>query len=211
MPGSILMMLKRVSHPPSQRGFTLLELVAVVGVVAVLLSILLPALARSRRAAQSLGCLNNLRSLGQAMAMYRHENDGLLPFADRAPDVRIGWMAPFDALANQLDISAPHLSNRGDILSGPPFICPSDSSEAVVLGTSYFYTPFDMMGGWSGTFAQRAVTLWLETDPTVVIMVDSAARHEGIDESIPMSGRNALLFEGSVRAVDATLSVNPRH
>lgn len=193
-----------------RRGFTLLELLAVVGVVSILLALLLPALAGSRRAAQSVGCLNNLRAFGQAITMYRNEHNGLLPYADRTPDVRLGWIAPFDALANHLDAPPPGLNETGDILTGPPFVCPSDSTEAIVFGVSYFYTPYDLMGTWPKPIAQQGATLWLERDPTVVIMLDSTARHDGRAESIPMSGRNALLLDASARRVDSSLSVNPR-
>ena len=66
-------------------GFTLVELLVVIGVIAVLVGMLLPALSKARKAAQETQCMSNLRQWGQALMMYTGENKDMLP-CDGTPD-----------------------------------------------------------------------------------------------------------------------------
>jgi prepilin-type N-terminal cleavage/methylation domain-containing protein/prepilin-type processing-associated H-X9-DG protein len=64
------------SYPPAVRAFTLVELLVVIGIIAVLVGILLPVLAGARRSAETAQCLSNLRQIGQGFAMYNSEHLG---------------------------------------------------------------------------------------------------------------------------------------
>jgi prepilin-type N-terminal cleavage/methylation domain-containing protein/prepilin-type processing-associated H-X9-DG protein len=62
------------------RGFTLVELLVVIGIIALLISVLLPALNKARQAAKSTVCLTNLRQMGTAWELYLNQNKGHLPY-----------------------------------------------------------------------------------------------------------------------------------
>ena len=89
---------RRPRRPAARFGWTLLELLLCIGIIAALLSLLMPAVGQARRHAERVKCQSNLRTIGQALHAYAGENHGWLypvPIAsfnlDVAPNLR--WPA----------------------------------------------------------------------------------------------------------------------
>jgi prepilin-type N-terminal cleavage/methylation domain-containing protein/prepilin-type processing-associated H-X9-DG protein len=67
------------SRKTSRKGFTLIELLVVIAIIAILASILFPAFATARKAAQRISCASNLKQMGSAMSQYTQEFDETFP------------------------------------------------------------------------------------------------------------------------------------
>jgi prepilin-type N-terminal cleavage/methylation domain-containing protein len=89
---------RRACRPRTGRGFTLVELLVVIGIIALLISILLPALNKARKASRTVACLSNVRQLTMGEIQYFTDNKyHFSPYYDKggtppAP-FQIEWMA----------------------------------------------------------------------------------------------------------------------
>lgn len=88
------------------RAFTLVELLVVIGIIAVLIAILLPALSKARSAAASLACLSNLRQVGTAIQMYTMDCQGLMPVGE--------WSWGTEGTAYWYTLIGPYIGGTGD-------------------------------------------------------------------------------------------------
>jgi prepilin-type N-terminal cleavage/methylation domain-containing protein len=137
--------------PLRRRAFTLVELLVVIGIIALLISILLPAMANARAQAQQIKCASNLRQIMMAFTAFASEHQQQLPgnwFDGSNPDAaKRAWLRnnnePFDT-APQNGTIFPYLSNNYEI-----YRCPSLAVEASNIG-----------GGSNGRFDYAAFVVF---------------------------------------------------
>lgn len=118
-------MTRRARHfPHSEAGLTLAEVLVVLGVIALLMALLLPALSRARATSMSLKCASNLRQLGAAMHLYAGDSNGYVP-RDHSPwrhDRRPYWMialGPYVDPRDDWDTAGKTLTRELDVLQCP--------------------------------------------------------------------------------------------
>jgi prepilin-type N-terminal cleavage/methylation domain-containing protein len=136
----------------SVRGFTLVELLVVIGIVTVLISVLLPALVRARESARSVACANNMRQLMAGFLAFAAEHDGSLPGnyvdgGDPNPDHR-DWLGAAISFrdAPQKGTIFPYVNKQASI-----FRCPSLHESPPAPGSE-----FGIGGGSNGRFDYSA-------------------------------------------------------
>ena len=83
----------------SPHGFTIVELLVVISIIALLIALLLPALAMAKQDAVSIDCLSNLRSQGQMLFEYASEYEGAIPYGEM-----VGGSTPKQYLLNEFNV-----------------------------------------------------------------------------------------------------------
>jgi prepilin-type N-terminal cleavage/methylation domain-containing protein len=137
------------------RGFTLIELLVVIGIIAILISILLPALGRARDTSRRVKCLANLKGIGTGIQLYMTDSKGLLPKVRPLNDGNNqNDPSLLAVLADYTDAAIPFKRDEAvdsDWVVSDPWLCPSDRAGGDAAtqfrprwsteGTSYEYTP----------------------------------------------------------------------
>ncbi len=122
---------------PARRAFTLIELLVVIAIIAILASMLLPAMARAKEKASRTACVSNNKQLALAMHLYAHDNRDFMPWPNWANTYGPGWLyqpvggrAPDPANASErryIEAGAywPFIRN------GKVYLCPLDKTNHV--------------------------------------------------------------------------------
>ena len=139
-----------------RRGFTLVEILVVIGILGLLMAILLPVLGAVRASGRKVVCVSNLRQLGQAMKLYTQDYDayprGLDPADKYTPQIWAGWPGGATIMAQTpilTEVMQPYVKDNR------LWQCPSDTGFDIcdstglplnarptcykAFGMSYFY------------------------------------------------------------------------
>lgn len=214
-------------------AFTLVELLVVIGIIALLVSILLPALNRARENARQVKCESNLRQIGLAMQLYANDNHDWFPFtasrgAGHHAEDWIWWESGLDLNQSAL---ARFIGGQKNGALDAVLRCPSDDLETHVHGADpymFSYTMNYYLGSdhFAATCAKRTEVI----DPSDKILLveengrtiddgrwvwdgdenDLATYHDVSNTNLQARG-NACFVDGHAQLISRRDAYSPRY
>lgn len=199
-------------------GFTLVELLLVIAIVAVVVALLIPAVQGVRSAAQRASCANNLRQLGLAAHMYHNDNKQFPPGANISNGVSyfspLPPVIPAPNMETLFEFLLPYLE-QGNLYqalklqtgydnASPPFsagsnvvpvlLCPADTGPSQVVNTQFFTQTYGATsyGGNPGLYSYNVYVTpgFPRTDQVGVFYINSRVRQEDVTDGLSQT----LLF-----------------
>jgi prepilin-type N-terminal cleavage/methylation domain-containing protein/prepilin-type processing-associated H-X9-DG protein len=152
----------------NKRGFTLVELLVVIGIIAILISVLLPVLGSARKTANKVKCASQLREIGNALKLYQNEYKGYWPIVQHQSDPTFppsdnGMKSPVARNDYWYMFLLKYFTNRAytntsgkrlvDFMNTPLFGCPSvdktdfdASTSSAEFNSGYGMGPYALYG-----------------------------------------------------------------
>jgi prepilin-type N-terminal cleavage/methylation domain-containing protein/prepilin-type processing-associated H-X9-DG protein len=189
------------SKPEVGHAFTLIELLVVISIIAILAALLMPVLARSKSAGQSVSCLSNLKQLQTGYLMYAYENNDCLP-PNNARAVALGDVENLQG--SWVVGNAKRDTNVANIEAGVIFYCvssasvyhcPADSSTVLGHSGQQRSRSYSLDGALNSSYTANGVDWHPETypwNPTRLSPMRTPSRVLGFLDEHPQSIEDGL-------------------
>ncbi|MEI7986861.1 MAG: type II secretion system protein [Armatimonadota bacterium] len=198
------------SGKSARAGFTLVELLVVISILALLSAILQPVIVNSKRAAKKATCQSNLKQVGAAIFLYGNDWDDCYPWSIDAftranGEALSDFPNPHDLIPDSVTVLAMYTGGHGQI-----WRCPSDqqSFEAPIYGlstTQRFPSAFDFAGtsyrfNYQIRVAGKPQTIFVSS--SLRLCEDAGQWHSSyVEPNIFQKADNVLFGDGHVRFV----------
>jgi prepilin-type processing-associated H-X9-DG protein/prepilin-type N-terminal cleavage/methylation domain-containing protein len=160
-------------HRRPSRAFTLVELLVVIGIIALLISILLPALGRARESAMAVNCMSNMRQLSVSFMHYVNEQNGFLPAIGPSQTFWAVKVYPYTGM--DPEAARTFAAFRTHDPNSPPrsiFICPTNKIQKITPPAPDLPDPIVWSGNtsWTYSYAMNAVLgVWRFGNGTAIV------------------------------------------
>src|SRR5436190_1949441 len=157
--------LPRMLRVARRAGFTLVELLIVIGIIAVLISILLPTVAKAREAAKRTSCLSNLRQIHLGATLYANRNHDYVPIGYRTASKQFNSMV-YSTTAGEKWVLFGLLFQDGSLNERQVLYCPSENNGKFMFDTADNPWPSSPTQNIQAGYAMRPV--WqIADDPSL--------------------------------------------
>ena len=152
---------------PGRRGFTMVELLVVIGIIVVLIAMLMPALGKARQAAQATMCTSGVRQIALGWVYYASENRGFLPASWDGPS-NTSWADRMDPYISKISAKSIYVC--------PSAVPPEDISHQFPLTYGMNCSVFV----YRSSTAQSLVKITSVTRPSEILGVADCAQSSGV-------------------------------
>jgi type II secretory pathway pseudopilin PulG len=173
----------------SRKSFTLVELLIVIGIIALLAAMLLPALAIARESARTASCKSLMKQYMLATENYRHDWEDFYPDSSNIYQKESGFLlyftgdkkAPKDVTRCPSDLSTKELGRLGEVLTSDGITLGSIGCNENIMGCSNRLTRFGPMAMF---YTQKFFSQVPGYDPTKVMMWADYQNYDGTDNTV---------------------------